>query len=164
MTTTYNVGSEGATTGNTDTTTLNGAIRTIDTTVPVGFVAGAYVINLTSDITLSSQLVGLNLPPDTSVTINGNGHTINGVSAYSGFFAYEGNVTIEDLTIADAAAFGGAGGTGGHGSTLNSEGGGGGGGGAGLGGGLFVAQDAAVTLIGVAFTADFRRRRSWRRF
>jgi hypothetical protein len=30
MTTTYNVSSEGAAFGNTDTTTLNGAIRTID--------------------------------------------------------------------------------------------------------------------------------------
>ena len=57
MTTTYNVGSEGATFGNTDTTTLNGAIRTIDTGA-----AGNYVIDLTSNITLTSQLLAFNLP------------------------------------------------------------------------------------------------------
>jgi hypothetical protein len=51
-------------------------------------------------------------------------------------------VSVNDLTIADAKALGGAGGAGG------------GGGGAGLGGGLFVASGASVTLNDVSFHGD----------
>ena len=140
MTTTYNVGSEGATFGNTDTTTLNGAIRTIDTGA-----AGNYVIDLTSNITLTSQLLAFNLPAGSTLTIDGKGNVVNGGNTYNGFFAYSGSVTIDNLTISNAHAVGGAGGSGSRGV---------GGGGAGLGGGLFVAQNAAVTLIGVSFTGD----------
>jgi autotransporter-associated beta strand protein len=140
MTTTYNVSSEGATFSNTDTTTLNGAIRTIDTGP-----AGNYVINITGNITLTSQLLALNLPNGSTLTINGGGNTIDGQHQFNGFFAYAGTVTIEDLTIANARAVGGAGGSGSKGV---------GGGGAGLGGGLFVAQNAAVTLIGVGLSGD----------
>jgi autotransporter-associated beta strand protein len=140
MTTTYNVSSEGATFGNTDTTTFNGAIRTIDTGP-----AGNYVINITGNITLTSQLLALNLPNGSTLTINGGGNTIDGQHQFNGFFAYAGTVTIEDLTITNARAVGGTGGSGSKGV---------GGGGAGLGGGLFVAQNAAVTLIGVGLSGD----------
>ena len=65
-TTTYDVSSEGATFGNTDTTTFNGAIRTIDTG-PVG----NYVINITGPIDLTSQLLAINLPTGSTLTIEG---------------------------------------------------------------------------------------------
>jgi len=81
MTTTYNVASEGATFGNTDTTTLNGAIRTIDTGA-----ADNYVINITGDIDLTAQLLALNLPTGSTLTINGGGNTIDGGDTYNGFF------------------------------------------------------------------------------
>jgi hypothetical protein len=59
---------------------------------------------------------------------NGSGgavaQTIDGMGDQRGFFVYGGNVTLENLTIENAVAQGGAGGPGG-------------GGGAGLGGGLF---------------------------
>src|ERR1700683_4950513 len=141
MTTTYTISNgEGATFGNTDTTTLNGAIRTIDTGP-----ADNYVINITGSIDLTSQLLAINLPTGSTLTINGgSGITIDGGNTYNGFFVYAGNVTIEDLTIADAKAVGGTGGSGDQG----------GGGGAGLGGGLFVSQSAAVTLMGVSFSGD----------
>jgi hypothetical protein len=169
MTTTYTItGGEGATfntsgtnTLNTNTATLNGAIRTIDTFGQ----PGNYEIDLTDNITLTSQLLAINLPAGVTLTINGEGHTIDGNNnQYNGLFVYSGDVTIENLTIANAAAKGGNGGTGDVG----------GGGGAGLGGGLFVAgattaQGAGVspgtkepgqatvpvvTLINVGFTGD----------
>lgn len=91
-------------------------------------------------ITLASELPAL----VQSVTIDGNGATIDGARAYRGLFAYSGTIAISDLTIANAVADGGAGA-------------GGGGGGAGLGGGLFVASGAAVTLSDVNFTDDGAR-------
>jgi len=159
MTTIYNVSSEGATFGNTDTNTLNGAIRTIDTGA-----AGDYVINITGPIDLTTQLLAINLPSGLTLTIEGTDssgsvaqtETIDGASTYSGLFVYSGIVTIKDLTLQNMKAQGGNGGTG------NAGGGGGG-----LGGGLFVAgtngsgglnpgQDVApsVTLMDVAFGND----------
>ena len=127
MTTILNVSSEAG---------LNNAILAIDL---IG--SGAYVINLTTSITLSSDLDAINLQSGASLTINGGGNTLDGANAYRGILAYAGNLTIENLTIADASAIGGAGS-------------GGGGGGAGLGGGLFVAAAANVTLDGVNFSHD----------
>ncbi|MFX7820801.1 hypothetical protein ABTK26_21010, partial [Acinetobacter baumannii] len=56
---------------------------------------------------------------------------------YQGFVVTAGKVTFKNLTIINGVACGGNGGTGG------------GGGGAGLGGGLFVGQNADVTLNNV---------------
>ena len=67
MTTTYTVSNgEGATYSNSDTTTLNGAIRTIDSGG-----AGNYVISVTSNITLTSQLLAIDLPTGVTLTIEG---------------------------------------------------------------------------------------------
>jgi CSLREA domain-containing protein len=88
-------------------------------------------------ITLQSDLPAIT----NSVTINGNGNTIDGGGLYRGLFAYSGTIAISDLTIQNAKAVGGAG----------TDGGGAGGG---LGGGLFVASLAAVTLDNVTFSND----------
>lgn len=106
--------------------------------------------NGASIATLGAQLDAINLDAGSSLTILGNGDTLSGAGAYNGFFVYAGTVEIENLTIADARAVGGAGGVSG------------GGGGAGLGGGLFVtgASDgvgvggASVTLDNVIFNGD----------
>src|SRR6185437_501555 len=124
MTTTYDVSSEGATSGNTDTTTLNGAIRTIDTGP-----AGDYVIKITGPIDLTSEMLAINLPSGSTLTIEGTdssgsvaqAETIDGANTYSGLFVYSGIVTIKDLTLQNMKAQGGNGGTG------NAGGGGGGG-------------------------------------
>src|SRR6185503_489362 len=50
-----------------------------------------------------------------SLTIVGNGGTIDGGGAERGFLVYAGNVIIQDLTIQNAVAQGGAGGGGGLG-------------------------------------------------
>ena len=85
-----------------------------------------------------------------TLTVDGGNSVIDGDGKYRGFFVYSGAVTIEDLTIQNAAAIGGVGGSGG------------GGGGAGLGGGLYVADNTAdgaaspgdVTLENVTFSHD----------
>src|SRR5579872_1106279 len=100
------------------------------------------------------DLYALNLASGVSVTIDGGGNTLDGAGAYRGFFVYAGSVTIQNLTIADAAAIGGAAVSGG-------------GGGAGLGGALFVAgtgnvdgsgntlaTGGTVTLDAVTFSND----------
>src|SRR5271165_1696840 len=109
--------------------------------------AGTYTITLTSNITLAAQLEAINLQPGVTLDIVGNGYTIDGGGTDNGFFVYAGDVDIQNLTLADMTAVGGAGG------------GGGGGGGAGLGGALFIGSnvngDAGnVILNDVSFTGD----------
>ena len=104
----------------------------------------AYTITLTSSFTLASDLDAINLASGDTLTINGAGYTIDGAGSYRGFFDYAGALTLENLTIQNAVASGGAGGSG----ALS------GGGGAGLGGGLFVASQGAATLDNVTFIND----------
>jgi uncharacterized protein with beta-barrel porin domain len=114
-------------------------------------------INIQTNVTLSGPLS----PILNSVTINGNGFTISGNNSQRIFFvgvdsatqtsaavagsivAQTQNVSINNMTLANGAAIGGAGGVGG-----------GGGGGMGAGGALFVNQSANVTLSGVSFASN----------
>ncbi len=82
--------------------------------------------------------------------LDGAGGTLDGGGTQRGLFVYAGKVTIENLTLQNMLAQGGAGG---------SAYSGGGGGGAGLGGGLFIGADVAgdagnVTLDQVNFLKD----------
>jgi hypothetical protein len=117
-------------------TQLDQAIAFVD-----GVTSGAYTITFSGDIGESADPTALDLAGGVSVTIDGAGYTLDGGSAYRGLFVYAGDVTIQDVTIQNAHAIGGAGGSAG-------------GGGAGLGGGLFVAAAGTVTLSGVAFLND----------
>jgi hypothetical protein len=122
---------------------LNTAIADIDAAT----LAGNYTIDLASGITNLQDLTAISLAAGVSLTIDGLGHTLSGGGQYEGLFVYQGDVTVQNLTIADAVAQGGAGGYGG------------GGGGAGLGGGLFIAGSSAgtgsdVTLSAVSFIDD----------
>ena len=111
-----------------------------------------YIITLAPGATLTeaADLFAVNLAGNDTLTIDGQGATLDGGGAHRGLFVYAGNVTIENLTIANAVARGGAGGDGG------------GGGGAGFGGGLFLANGAQysasaateVTLNNVNFSND----------
>ena len=74
-----------------------------------------------------------------TVTIIGNGETLNGDGMVRGIFVSLGTVILQDLTIANMTARGG-------------DGGPGGGGGAGLGGGLMLMSQASAVLDGVTFT------------
>jgi autotransporter-associated beta strand protein len=135
---------------------LNQAIATIDAAG-----SGHFTIRFTADITegtdagqtvmfngtattAPADLFAINLHSSASLTIDGQGHTLNGAGAYRGFFAYAGSLTINNLAIDNALARGGNG----------ADGFMGGGGGAGLGGGLFVGTGAQVTLSGVTFSGD----------
>jgi autotransporter-associated beta strand protein len=108
----------------------------------------------TSDLRLTSPLEAASVMAGETLTINGMGNTLDGGGAEQGLFIYSGQVNINNLTIANALAQGGAGG---DGAFLGKAGGGG----AGLGGGLFVAgtanggaAPAIVTLDHVSFSHD----------
>ena len=135
---------------------LNQAIATVDAAT-----TGSFVINLTANITEGTDTGAhidyagrmLSAPPDlfalntqagVQVTIDGNGHTLDGAGTYRGLFVYDGTIGINDLVLQDDKAAGGRGGAGNFA----------GGGGAGLGGGLFVAAGGDVRLDGVSFAAD----------
>jgi hypothetical protein len=122
---------------------LDAALATIDLGGASAEPSGAYKISLTQGFTLSGDLDAIDLAAGASLTIDGGGSVLDS-GGHRGLFAYAGKVTIENLTIRDAQATGGAGGTG----TIP------GGGGAGLGGGLFVASGASVTLSDVNFIGD----------
>ncbi|MEP7336775.1 MAG: putative Ig domain-containing protein [Acidobacteriota bacterium] len=89
-----------------------------------------------ANITLSRDLPAV----QNSITINGNGHFLDGAGAHRGLFVYAGAVAIQNLAIQNAVAQGGAGA--------------GGGSGAGLGGALFVNTGASVTISGVSFNGN----------
>ena len=83
-----------------------------------------------------------------NLTVNGNNFTLSGASSAapgtSGLFVFSGTVAINNLTISQVTAQGGAGGNGG-------------GGGAGLGGALFVAAGANVTVTNVSLLNNVAR-------
>ena len=130
---------------------------------------GQYTIKFANGIGETANDQQIELHAGVDLTIDGADDTLNGGGAYRGLYVYAGDVTIENLTIANAAAIGGAGsdgpynvggasgGGGGAGNGqlgINSQGGGGGGGGAGLGGGLFVAAAGDATLENVSFSGN----------
>ena len=123
---------------------LNTAVASIDVSGEWAAPGIAYTIVLTAGFTLSSDLNAVNLESGDTLMIDGGNNTIDGADAYRGFFDYAGGLTLEDLTIENAVARGGAGGSG----AIP------GGGGAGLGGGLFIASQGAATLNNVIFLND----------
>jgi fibronectin-binding autotransporter adhesin len=106
-------------------------------------------ITFTQNITLTGELPSVPL----DLTIDGGGFTLSGGNQYRGFVlgdaaASQGvspTVVIQNLTIANTVATGGAGGSG------VDEGGGGG---AGLGGAIFIAAGADVTLVRVSIVSS----------
>jgi autotransporter-associated beta strand protein len=105
--------------------------------------ANGDTITFTANITLSSNLPQV----QRHLVIDGGNFTLSGNNQYRGLIVQSGSVIISNLTIANARPQGGNGGTGG-------QLGGGGGGGAGLGGALYVARDAQVTLNNVSLQND----------
>lgn len=120
----------------TDTSSLTGCINNAT--------SGATII-LGNTITLTADLPAV----QKSITIEGNGFTLNGNNQFRGLFigAFSGStqvpvtVAIQDLTIQNAKAQGGTGAAGA-------------GGGAGLGGAIFVAQSANVTVSNVSLSSN----------
>jgi hypothetical protein len=92
MTTTIQVGNEQQ---------LNQALATVDAAA-----SGAYLIQFTADITEASELYAINLKSGVTLTIDGQGHKLDGANQYRGLFALAGAVTIQNLTITDATAQG----------------------------------------------------------
>lgn len=117
------------------------------------------VIKLTGNITLDRPLPLV----QRDVAFDGGNFTLSGNNQYRGLYVESGTVVINDLTIANAKAQGGNGGDGrsgrfaGGGSNGHGAGGAGGGGGAGLGGALFVASGANVTVSNVNLQGNSAR-------
>ena len=139
---------------------LNAAIRAIDVGGADVAQNTAYTINITGPISLTTDLLAINLESGSSLTIAGTdgvggpaAQTLDGNGSQRGLFVYAGNVTVQNLTIENMSAVGGAGGSGG-------------GGGAGLGGGLFVTG-TSDGVGGAHVTLDerdlYQRRGDWRR-
>lgn len=102
----------------------------------------SYTVTFTGSITLNAPATLPAINTSSPLIINGAGNTLDGGGVQRGFFVYAGTVLIENLTIQNTLARGGTGGIGANGS---------GGGGAGLGGALFVASGAHVTVSSVTF-------------
>ena len=101
---------------------LNADIRAIDVSGADAAQNTNYVINITGTIDLTTDLLAINLESGSSLTIAGtNGiggpavQTLDGNGSQRGLFVYAGNVTVENLTLENMAAVGGAGGSGGGG-------------------------------------------------
>ncbi len=99
----------------------------------------SYTINLTSDVTLTGATTLPAITSSSTVTVTGNGHTLDGSNVQRGLLVYSGTVSVSNLTIQNAVAQGGNGGAGG-------------GGGMGAGGALFVANGANVTVSNVTLS------------
>jgi hypothetical protein len=77
-----------------------------------GGVGTNFKITLAAGATLTeaTEILAVNLEDNDTLTIDGQGATLDGAGAHRGLFVYAGNVTIQNLTIADTVARGGAGG------------------------------------------------------
>ncbi|HEY4307911.1 MAG TPA: hypothetical protein VGN12_00540, partial [Pirellulales bacterium] len=102
----------------------------------------SYTLNVTGNITMSQQVLAIE--SNSTITVVGNGHTIDGAGAYRPFFIESGTVALQNLTINGGTAQGGTGG----------DGGAGGGGGLGAGGAVFVDSAGHLSLQNVDFTSN----------
>lgn len=119
-----------------------GSLRYVLNTVNLGG-SGSYLVNFNlpnneKTITLNDMLPLLNLNQSSNTLVidgsnNGNQIILDGANTHRGFFARQGNVTIQNMTVQNTLALGGNGGF-----SL-------GGGGLGAGSAIFV-NDAAVTI------------------
>ena len=94
---------------------LSADIKAIDLASQAGKGAGTqYLITLAAGATLteSADIAAINLKGADTLTLDGQGAFLNGAGAHRGLFAYAGGVTINNLTIENAVARGGAGGDG----------------------------------------------------
>ncbi|GKQ56105.1 Ig-like domain-containing protein [Bradyrhizobium sp. Ce-3] len=137
---------------------LYGAIHAISVGGSFAAADTDYIIkfSLTSGsrtVSLLDDLPAINLMSGSTLTFDGSNDYNNQLGGqdysdvidargYQGFVVTSGTVTFKNLSIINAVASGGNGGVGG------------GGGGAGLGGGLFVGQNADVTLNNVNFGSN----------
>lgn len=126
---------------------LNSAIQTVNDSE-----SGDSTVNITGNITTTGLLRPLNVDgtfmyQDLTISVLGNGHTLTTSGTHPLFFVggnLDGSaahtVTISNLTLTNGKAKGGNGGSAS-----------GGGGGAGMGGALFIANGASVSLDTVTF-------------
>ncbi len=113
----------------TDSSSFFSAIQSIDAAP-----TSSDRIIIANSFTMSQQVLAITTTG--SLTVVGNGNTINGNGAYRPFFVESGNVSLQNLTINNAQAHGGNGA----------------GGGMGAGAAVFVDSTAHLTISNVNFT------------
>ena len=141
--------------GNLGTITSESLLNTEIQTADGETAAGTYTITVDGSIADTTDLTAIDLHTGVTLVIDGiNGGTLDGGGLHRGLFDFNGALTVNNLTISDMLAQGGAGGYAGSNA---------GGGGAGLGGGLFVAgtniinsktYSGTVTLNAVSFSGN----------
>ena len=90
-------------TGTSDLTGLNNVIAAIDIGGIDAGVGNSYTINIANNVTLSQDLSAIALASGASLTVNGNGHAIEGKhttgsTGFRGFMVLGGTVTLQSLT------------------------------------------------------------------
>lgn len=134
---------------------LNAAIAAINAGGSSSVANTAYMIQITTDLSLNTDITAINLLASDSLEITGNtfattgnaSAVLDGGGGVRGFVVTGGAVTLDSLGLQSLVAQGGNGGAGSKA----------GGGGAGLGGGVFVGAGASVALSNVSFSGDAAR-------
>ena len=75
-------------------TTLNAAIACYNS-----MVCGAHQINIAADIVLSAVITSIDNSEGSTLTIVGNGYTLDGADSYQPLNIQSGDVTIENVTL-----------------------------------------------------------------
>jgi hypothetical protein len=83
---------------------LVNALTTVDANLGT-----SYRINFTQSISLNANTTLPAINTSSNLIISGNDYTLNGGGVQRGFFAYAGTMMINDLTITNTTAVGGAG-------------------------------------------------------
>lgn len=131
---------------------LRNALNTVNNSALNTFQIVFQIPSGSPTITLNGMLPLMNAESANILGIDGTNSgggfvTIDGASTYPGFFAKQGAITIQNMTIQNVVANGGSGGSGtSHGVSL-----GGGGGALGAGAAVFI-DNANVTLTNVTFS------------
>lgn len=84
----------------TDETSLNNALICYNALTT----SGSYTITITANITLTAQTVAIDNSQGTSLTINGNNHTLDGASSYRLLTILDSDVTIVNMTLQNGNA------------------------------------------------------------
>ena len=139
----------------TDEAQLDEAIQAISAGGAQAAANTSYAITLApagGTMKFDDQLDAIDLLSGSSLTIDGQGAILDGQKQQRGFIVSGGTVTLQNLSLTDMLAQGGAG----DDAQINdySASGFAGGGGPGLGGGLFVGTGATAVLDDVAFSDD----------
>ncbi len=138
---------------------LVAAIQAIDGNPITGVSGVNYIINIENDLSLNALLPAISVTAGDKLTVEGNGHTIDGGNTFGGFYLRSGAASFSDLNMQHLTQRGQNGGDASliffiFGGSSGQGSGGGGGGGLGAGGAFFVGSSASATITNVNITGS----------